>query len=61
MVESSETKSKDTVGRAKTTVTSQGEERADWKQNKPFPLKSRSASEWAKLPHYYVMEPDRRE
>jgi hypothetical protein len=34
---------------------------ADWKQNKPFPLKSRTASEWAKLPHYYVMEPDRRE
>jgi hypothetical protein len=32
---------------------------ADWKQNKPFPLKSRTASEWAKLPHYYVMEPDR--
>jgi pimeloyl-ACP methyl ester carboxylesterase len=29
---------------------------ADWKQNKPFPLKERSATEWAKLPHYYVME-----
>ena len=29
---------------------------ADWKQNRPFPLKSRTASEWAKLPHYYVME-----
>jgi len=32
---------------------------ADWKQNKPFPLKARTASEWAKLPHYYVMELDR--
>jgi pimeloyl-ACP methyl ester carboxylesterase len=29
---------------------------ADWKQNKPVPLASRSAAEWAKLPHYYVME-----
>ena len=32
---------------------------ADWKQNKPFPLKARTASEWAKLPHYYVMELDK--
>jgi pimeloyl-ACP methyl ester carboxylesterase len=32
---------------------------ADWKQNQPFPLKSRTASEWAKLPHYYVMELDK--
>ena len=29
---------------------------ADWKQNKPFPLQSRSAAEWAKLPRYYVMD-----
>lgn len=29
---------------------------ADWKQNDPFPLKARTASEWAKLPHYYVMD-----
>jgi pimeloyl-ACP methyl ester carboxylesterase len=29
---------------------------ADWKQNKPHPLESRSASEWAKLPRYYVMD-----
>ncbi len=29
---------------------------ADWKQNKPFPLKARTADEWAKLPRYYVME-----
>ena len=28
---------------------------ADWKENAPFPLKERSASEWAKLPRYYVM------
>ena len=32
---------------------------ADWKQNKPFPLGSRTATEWAKLPHYYVMELDK--
>jgi len=32
---------------------------ADWKQNKPFPLTSRTASEWAKLPRYYVMELDK--
>jgi pimeloyl-ACP methyl ester carboxylesterase len=29
---------------------------ADWKENKPFPLKARTASEWAKLPRYYVMD-----
>jgi pimeloyl-ACP methyl ester carboxylesterase len=29
---------------------------ADWKGNKPFPLKSWSASELAKLPEYYVMD-----
>jgi pimeloyl-ACP methyl ester carboxylesterase len=29
---------------------------ADWKQNAPFPLKARSASEWAQLPRYYVMD-----
>ena len=29
---------------------------ADWKQNKPFPLKSWTAGELAKLPTYYVME-----
>jgi pimeloyl-ACP methyl ester carboxylesterase len=29
---------------------------ADWKQNAPFPLAARTASEWAKLPRYYVMD-----
>jgi pimeloyl-ACP methyl ester carboxylesterase len=29
---------------------------ADWQNNKPHPLKSWTASELAKLPHYYVME-----
>ena len=29
---------------------------ADWKQNQPHPLQARSASEWAKLPRYYVMD-----
>jgi pimeloyl-ACP methyl ester carboxylesterase len=29
---------------------------ADWKQNMPFPLKARTADEWAKLPPYYVMD-----
>ncbi len=29
---------------------------ADWKQNKPGPLKARTAEEWAKLPRYYVMD-----
>ena len=32
---------------------------ADWKQNTPFPLKARIASEWAKLPRYYVMDLDK--
>jgi pimeloyl-ACP methyl ester carboxylesterase len=32
---------------------------ADWKQNKPFPLKSLTANEWAKLPTYYVMDLDK--
>jgi pimeloyl-ACP methyl ester carboxylesterase len=29
---------------------------ADWKDNRPYPLKSWSASELAKLPTYYVMD-----
>lgn len=29
---------------------------ADWKQNKPFPLKARTAEELAQLPTYYVMD-----
>jgi pimeloyl-ACP methyl ester carboxylesterase len=29
---------------------------ADWKQNKPYALESRTAAEWAKLPRYYVMD-----
>ena len=32
---------------------------ADWKQNKPFPLKSWGAGELAKLPTYYVMDLDK--
>ncbi len=32
---------------------------ADWKQNAPFPLKARTASEWAKLPRYYIMDLDK--
>jgi pimeloyl-ACP methyl ester carboxylesterase len=32
---------------------------ADWRQNKPFPLKSWTADELAKLPTYYVMELDK--
>lgn len=28
---------------------------ADWKQNKPFPLAAWTATELARLPHYYVM------
>jgi pimeloyl-ACP methyl ester carboxylesterase len=32
---------------------------ADWKQNHPHPLAARTASEWAKLPRYYVMDLDR--
>ena len=32
---------------------------ADWEQNKPFPLKSWTASELAKMPTYYIMELDK--
>ena len=32
---------------------------ADWKANRPAPLKARTASEWAKLPRYYVMDLDK--
>jgi pimeloyl-ACP methyl ester carboxylesterase len=32
---------------------------ADWKQNQPHPLEARTASEWAKLPRYYVMDLDK--
>jgi len=32
---------------------------ADWKDNRPYPLKSWSAAELAKLPTYYVMALDR--
>jgi pimeloyl-ACP methyl ester carboxylesterase len=32
---------------------------ADWKPNRPFPLKARTAEEWAKLPRYYVMDLDK--
>jgi len=32
---------------------------ADWKQNTPFPLQSRSAGEFARLPPYYVMDLDK--
>ena len=32
---------------------------ADWVQNKPFPLTSLIASEWEKLPRYYVMDLDK--
>jgi pimeloyl-ACP methyl ester carboxylesterase len=32
---------------------------ADWKQNIPFPLKARTASELANLPRYYVMDLDK--
>jgi pimeloyl-ACP methyl ester carboxylesterase len=29
---------------------------ADWRENKPFPLKGRTAEEMAKMPTYYVMD-----
>ncbi len=29
---------------------------ADWSQNSPYPLRARTAEEWAKLPRYYVMD-----
>jgi pimeloyl-ACP methyl ester carboxylesterase len=32
---------------------------ADWKQNKPHPLKARTADEFARLPRYYVMDLDK--
>ena len=32
---------------------------ADWKQNRPFPLKAWSADELAKLPAYYIMDLDK--
>lgn len=32
---------------------------ADWKQNHPAPLQGRTASEWAKLPRYYIMDLDK--
>jgi pimeloyl-ACP methyl ester carboxylesterase len=32
---------------------------ADWKENRPAPLKARTAEEWAKLPRYYVMDLDK--
>src|SRR5262249_2006121 len=32
---------------------------ADWKGNKPFRLKSLSAEELAKMPHYYIMDLDK--
>lgn len=32
---------------------------ADWKQNRPTPLKARTAEQWAKLPRYYVMDLDK--
>jgi pimeloyl-ACP methyl ester carboxylesterase len=32
---------------------------ADWKANKPFPLKSWAASELAQMPTYYIMELDK--
>lgn len=32
---------------------------ADWRQNKPFPLKAYTADELAKMPTYYIMELDK--
>lgn len=32
---------------------------ADWKANRPFPLASSSAEEYAKIPTYYIMERDK--
>jgi pimeloyl-ACP methyl ester carboxylesterase len=32
---------------------------ADWKQNRPFPLKARTAEEWARMPRYYIMDLDK--
>src|SRR6185503_6630559 len=32
---------------------------ADWTPNDPHPLAARTATEWAKLPRYYVMDLDK--
>jgi pimeloyl-ACP methyl ester carboxylesterase len=32
---------------------------ADWKANRPAPLAARTASEWARLPRYYIMDLDK--
>jgi pimeloyl-ACP methyl ester carboxylesterase len=32
---------------------------ADWKDNRPAPLAARTATEWAKVPRYYVMDFDK--
>jgi pimeloyl-ACP methyl ester carboxylesterase len=32
---------------------------ADWKGNKPFPLRARTAEEMSKIPTYYVMDKDK--
>jgi pimeloyl-ACP methyl ester carboxylesterase len=32
---------------------------ADWKPNTPYPLAARTASEWAKMPRYYIMDLDK--
>jgi pimeloyl-ACP methyl ester carboxylesterase len=32
---------------------------ADWKANAPHPLAARTASEWARLPRYYIMDLDK--
>ena len=32
---------------------------ADWKQNAPQPLEATTASEWAKMPRYYIMDLDK--
>ena len=31
---------------------------ADWEDNKPYRLAARTASEWAKMPNYYIMQLD---
>ena len=32
---------------------------ADWARNRPAPLAARTATEWAKLPRYYIMDLDK--
>jgi pimeloyl-ACP methyl ester carboxylesterase len=32
---------------------------ADWKQNHPVPLAARTATEWARMPRYYIMDLDK--